>query len=323
MWNTEAGHLPVLLGPVVEAVAAVAGAVVVDATFGGGGYSRSLLAAGARVIGIDCDPEAVARGEALAAAEPRFRILHGRFGAMVDLLAGIGVERVDAIVMDVGVSSFQLDQAERGFSFRHAGPLDMRMSREGPTAADMLATASEGEIAGVLRAFGDEPDAKRIARAIVRRRETAPLRRTEELAELVAAAKGGRRGPTDPATRTFQALRIWVNDELGELDRALEAAEALLVDGGRLVVVAFHSGEDERVKRFVDERGGRPASGSRHAPPVAQAAPRWSWVSRKAVMPGPAETASNPRARSARMRVAVRRREADADDPADGWRLAA
>jgi 16S rRNA (cytosine1402-N4)-methyltransferase len=326
MWMTERGHTPVLLGEAVAALGVAPGSLHVDATFGGGGYSRAMLAAApCRVIGIDRDPVAVRRGRELAAVEPRFTMLEGRFGEMQRLLPAIGVTAVDGIVLDLGVSSFQLDDPARGFSFAEAGPLDMRMGGDGPTAAELLAAAPEAEIAAVLRRLGDEPDARRIARAIVARRATAPLTRTDALAELIAAAKGGRRGPHHPATRAFQAIRMWVNDELGELDRALVAAEALLVDGGRLVVVAFHSGEDERVKRFIDSRGGRVPAGSRHLPPARAAVARWRWLGRKVVRPSPAEIAANPRARSARLRVAVRRR-ADAvaaDEAAAGWRDAA
>jgi 16S rRNA (cytosine1402-N4)-methyltransferase len=325
MWEAERRHVPVLLDAVVAALRPRPGRIIVDGTFGGGGYSRALLAAGARVVGIDRDPAAVALGRVLAAAEPRFAMCAGPFGAMAELVGGLGVTRVDGIVLDLGLSSLQLDDASRGFSFQKPGPLDMRMSAEGATAAELLAGAAEEELATVLRLYGDEPDARRIARAIVRRRAAGPLTRTDELAELVAGVKGARRGAHDPATRTFQAIRIWVNDEQGELDRALAAAETLLADGGRLVTVCFHSGEDARVKRFIDERGGRPASVSRHAPPVAANAPAWLWLGRKVVTPSDRELAGNPRARSARMRVAVRRRLAD-DPPEERhwqWRAAA
>ena len=307
LWTSSSGHVPVLMVEAVTALVTAPGGVYLDATFGGGGYSRALLAATeGRVFGLDRDPDAVARGHGLAAAEPRFTMLHGTFGDMERVLAAVGVGALDGVVLDLGVSSFQLDQPERGFSFQQAGPLDMRMSREGPTAADLLRTLPESELARILRDYGDEPDARRIARALVARRATAPLSRTVELAALVAAAKGGRRGARDPATRTFQALRIAVNDELGELDRALEAAERLLVDGGRLVVVAFHSAEDARVKRFVDARGGRRSEAPRHQPPLRHAPPRWAWAGRKAARPGAEELRANPRARSARLRVAVR-----------------
>jgi 16S rRNA (cytosine1402-N4)-methyltransferase len=323
---TERIHQPVLLAEAVAALAVAPGRLYVDATFGAGGYSRAILAAApCRVIGIDRDPEAVARGRALAGAEPRFRMLEGRFGDMRRLLAGIDGAAVDGIVLDLGLSSLQLDDPTRGFAFAAPGPLDMRMGGEGPTAAELLAAAGEGEIALVLRQLGDEPDARRIARAICRRRAQAPIARTDELAGLIAAVKGGRHGARHPATRSFQALRMWVNDEPGELDRALLAAEVLLVDGGRLVVVAFHSGEDGRVKHFIDARGGRVAGASRHLPAAATRPARWRWLDRKIVRPSPVEIAKNPRARSARLRVAVRQRGAAeaADEPPGGWRLAA
>jgi 16S rRNA (cytosine1402-N4)-methyltransferase len=328
MWKAEPAHLPVLMDEAVAALAIRDDGVYVDATFGGGGFSRAMLvAATCRVVGIDRDPEAVARGRALAAAEPRFRMLEGRFGELDSLLAAAGHRHVDGIVMDIGVSSFQLDQAERGFSFQKGGPLDMRMSRSGATAAEMLAQVGEAQLAGVLRELGDEPDARRIAAAVVRERASEPLTRTAQLAALIARVKGGRRGRTDPATRSFQAIRMWVNDELGELARALEAAERLLRHEGRLVVVSFHSGEDELVKRFVDARGGRPAGGSRHLPPAEVQDIRWVWAGRKAARPGEAEIAANPRARSARLRVAVRRRgdEDGAEEAgvAAAWRWAA
>jgi 16S rRNA (cytosine1402-N4)-methyltransferase len=319
LWTSSRGHAPVLLTEAVAALAPTPGGVYLDATFGGGGYSRALLrAAECRVLGLDRDPAAVARGRELAASCSRFTMLHGPFGAMAALAAAAGIQAVDGVVMDLGVSSYQLDDPARGFSFQAAGPLDMRMSQEGPSAADLVATLDEASLVGLLREHGDEPDARRIARAIVRRRAERPITRTDELAALVAAAKGGRRGPKDPATQTFQALRIAVNDELGELDRALDAAEGLLVEGGRLVVVAFHSAEDSRVKRFVDGRGGREVEAPRHRPPLRHEAPRWRWVGRKVVKPGPDEVRVNPRARSARLRVAIRQRVGSEPGPSDG-----
>jgi 16S rRNA (cytosine1402-N4)-methyltransferase len=327
MWKAEPTHLPVLRDEAVAALAIRSGGVYVDATFGGGGYSRVMLAAApCLVLGIDRDPEAVARGRELARVEPRFRMIAGRFGDMASLLAAAGHTRVDGVVLDIGASSFQLDDPERGFSFQKAGPLDMRMSRSGPTAAEMLAEVSEAELARLLRELGDEPDARRIARTIVAERAVAPIVRTDRLAELIARAKGGRRGPIDPATRAFQAIRIWVNDELGELDRALLGAERVLAHGGRMAVVSFHSGEDARVKRFVDARGGRPVGGSRHLPPAEARDIRWAWAERKTIRPKEAEIAANPRARSARLRVAIRRRgdeDATEEPTTAGWRLAA
>ena len=233
---------------------------------------------------------------------------------------------VDGIVFDLGVSSFQLDQGERGFSFQVDGPLDMRMSRSGPSAADLVNELGEPELARLLFKLGDEPQARSVARAIVKARASAPLTTTGALAAVVARAKGGRQGPRDPATRTFQALRMAVNDEVGELERGLAAAEALLRPGGRLAVVSFHSGEDGAVKAFVNRHGGRQAQPSRHLPPIAFESPRWRWVKTGVIKPSAAELAANPRARSARLRVAERLAGAtgSADDVEGGtWPLAA
>ena len=300
-------HRPVLLAEAVAALRLERGGVYVDATFGGGGYTAAMLAAGpARVIAFDRDPDAVARGQVLAAAWPSLTLIHAPFGDMRAALAAIGVAAVDGIVFDLGVSSFQLDQGERGFSFQVDGPLDMRMSRSGTSAADLVNDLPEAELARLIFRLGDEPQARSVARAIVRARATAPLTTTGELAALVAQAKGGRQGPRDPATRTFQALRMAVNDETGELERGLAAAEALLRPGGRLAVVSFHSGEDALVKEFVNRHGGRQAQTSRHLPPLAFAPPRWRWVRSGVVKPDAQELAANPRARSARLRVAER-----------------
>lgn len=320
-------HRPVLLDQALAVLRLEDGGVYVDATFGGGGYSRALLkAADCRVIAFDRDPDAVVRGAALAADQSRFAILHAPFGEMRTALAAIGVAEVDGIVFDLGVSSFQLDQGERGFSFQVDGPLDMRMSRSGPSAADLVQELSEPELARLLFTLGDEPQARSVARAVVKAREVAPLTTTAALAAVVARAKGGRQGPRDPATRTFQALRMAVNDEMGELDRGLIAAEALLRPGGRLVVVSFHSGEDGAVKAFVNRHGGRQPQPSRHLPPVAFALPRWRWVKSGVIKPSTAELAANPRARSARLRVAERLADAaGASDEGEGgsWLLAA
>lgn len=303
----DPGHVPVMLDEVVEALAPRPGQTIVDATFGGGGYSRALLRCCAcRVIGIDRDPAAVARGRILEAEEPRFSMLEGCFGEIAALLAAHEVARVDAIVADIGLSSYQLDDPARGFGFSADGPLDMRMGAAGPSAADLLADLDERALAEILWRYGDESDSRRIARAIVRRRGEAPIVTTRQLHDLVVAAKGGQRGPRDPATKTFQALRIAVNDELKELERLLEASLDLLPPGGRLALVSFHSGEDRIVKRFVDAAGGRRVQRSRHLPPASIATPRLRWASRGAIRPGVAEVARNPRARSARLRVAVR-----------------
>jgi len=323
-------HAPVLLDAMLQALAPRAGEVVVDATFGGGGYSRAILAAAdCRVIGLDRDPAAVARGQALAAAEPRFTMLEGAFGDLPKHLADFGISTVDGIVADLGVSSFQLDEAERGFSFQAAGPLDMRMGAAGETAAELVARLDERELARLFFTLGEEPEAGRIARAIVARRAERQITTTSDLAALVAATKRRVKPGRAAATQVFQALRIAVNDELGELDRLLDAAPDLLRPGGRLVLVAFHSLEDRRIKRFIDELSDRRARPSRHLPHVADARPKLRWLERKVIKPGEGEVARNPRARSARLRAAIRltddeeRAPAGAASPFDGWSLAA
>jgi 16S rRNA (cytosine1402-N4)-methyltransferase len=305
--TVTAHHVPVLLPEMLEALAVRPDGAYLDATFGAGGYSRAILAAGAgRLFGLDRDPDAVARGRSLAAEQPRFRMLEGCFGDIAELLAA--ARPLDGIVLDLGLSSAQLDDPARGFSFMADGPLDMRMSGEGQTAADLLNKADEAMLAGILYRYGEEPAARRIARVIVERRRRAPIERTRELARLVAAVVGRSGGRIDPATRTFQALRIHINDELGELERAMVAAEQLLRPGGRLVVIAFHSLEDRLVKTFLAARsGGRPRP-SRHLPepPGEAAAARFRPLARQPIRPGPAELAVNPRARSARLRSAER-----------------
>lgn len=323
-------HEPVLLDAMLEALRPRAGETLVDATFGGGGYSRAILAAApCRVIGIDRDPDAVTRGRALAAREQRFTMLEGRFGELPRLLEAAGTGPVHGIVADLGVSSFQLDEAGRGFSFQADGPLDMRMGGDGETAAELLARLDEGELARLLREQGEEVEAGRIARAIVRRRKERPITTTGELASLVAATKRRTRPGRSPATQVFQALRLAVNDELAELDRLLEAAPGCLAPGGRLVLVAFHSLEDRRIKRFIDREAGRIARPSRHLPAIGEVTrARLRWLERKVVRPGEAEIATNPRARSARLRAAVRlapEDEAATPGPAASltWRAAA
>ena len=302
-------HLPVLLSEMLAALQVRSGGVYLDATFGGGGYGRAILQAGAgRLFAIDRDPAAVACGHELAAACSRFTMLDGRFGDMAALLAAHGVRRLDGVVLDLGVSSMQLDAAGRGFSFAVDGPLDMRMSAVGLSAAEVVNRADADTLADTLRRYGEAPAARRIARAIVERRQRGPITRTRELAELVASVVGRKSSRIDPATRTFQALRIHVNEELEELERELHAAEELLAPGGRPVVVAFHSLEDRIVKRFLAERSGASARPSRHLPlgTAPSQAPRWHLLARRPVRPGPAEIALNPRARSARLRWAER-----------------
>ena len=303
----NAPHIPVLLDKVIAALAPCPGDVIVDATFGAGGYTRALLDAGATVHAFDRDPDAIAAGRKWpeTVENPPRLILHPRrFSEMAASLADAGITRVDGIVMDIGVSSMQLDQAERGFAFSMDGPLDMRMSREGESAADFLNTASEEAIADVLFQLGEERQSRRVARAIVAAR---PLTTTGEFARVVRKALNHRPGaPKDPATRSFQAIRIHVNAELDELETALDAAEHLLGEGGRLAVVSFHSLEDRIVKRYLREASGGQARGSRHLPAANDgAAPVFATVG-KAIRPSDAETARNPRARSATLRAAIR-----------------
>lgn len=304
-----ARHVPVLLDAVLTALAPRDGAVYVDGTFGAGGYSEALLgAARCRVFAIDQDPEAVEHGRELAERHGgRLTIIEGRFGDMAQLLAQLNAAPIAGVAFDLGVSSIQLDTPERGFSFRFDGPLDMRMSGHGQSAADLVATLSEAELAELIRAFGEERFARRIARAITTERQRRDIRRTTELAEIVRSAIPRSEPGQDPATRTFQALRIAVNDELGEIDRGLAAAEQLLAPGGRLVVVSFHSLEDRRVKEFLRRRSGGAPGTSRHLPARPRVrAPSFQLLSRRVVKPSTAEIAHNPRARSARLRAAER-----------------
>jgi 16S rRNA (cytosine1402-N4)-methyltransferase len=301
--NGEA-HVTVLLAEVVAGLAITQGDTIVDGTFGAGGYARALLGAGAgRVIGFDRDPDAIANGPALV-PDPRLTLIEERFSQMERALADRDLLPVDGVTLDIGVSSMQLDQAERGFAFSSDGPLDMTMSQDGPNAADFLNTAAEGDIADVLYQYGEERQSRRVARAIVAAR---PLTTTGELAHVVRKALGHRPGaPKDPATRSFQAIRIHVNAELDELEAGLSAAETLLKTGGRLAVVSFHSLEDRIVKQFLRDASGAVASASRHLPPTASVTrPVFAQVS-KAIRPGQAELDRNPRARSATLRHAVR-----------------
>jgi len=306
---TSPAHIPVLLAEVVAALAPKAGETHVDATFGAGGYSRALLeAADCRVVAIDRDPSAVARGREMAKAwDGRLDVVEGRFGDMEALLAAHGVNRVDGVALDIGVSSMQLDEAERGFSFAKDGPLDMRMDRSGRSAADLVNTAAERELADIVYQLGEERHSRRVARAIVAARKVEPFSRTLQLAAVIRRAVPKSADGIDPATRTFQALRIAVNDELGELQRGLAAAESLLAPGGRLAVVTFHSLEDRVVKDFLKARSGTGPRPSRHLPVAeAETAPTFTLLARKAVRPGPDEVARNPRARSAKLRAAMR-----------------
>jgi len=299
-----APHVPVLVHEVIAALAIHGGETAVDGTFGAGGYSRAMLSAGAgRVVGFDRDPDAIEAGGSLV-PDPRLTLVNERFSQMDRVLAERGIGQVDAIALDIGVSSMQLDRADRGFSFSTDGPLDMRMSRSGLTAAEFLNTADEAEIARVLRDYGEEPRARAIARAIVAAR---PVERTSELAAIVRQAAGFRQGQkSDPATRTFQAIRIHLNAELDELEQGLHAAERALKPGGRLAVVTFHSLEDRIVKRFFRERSGGTPAGSRHRPALVDPyTPTFERIA-KPVSPTERELAANPRSRSARLRSAVR-----------------
>ncbi len=302
-----ARHIPVLLHEVLAALALKPGDVVIDATFGAGGYTRAFLEAGAIVHAFDRDPDAIAAGrlwEETRSDPPRLVLHHRRFSEMQDAMAAAGIERVDAIVMDIGVSSMQLDQAARGFAFSQDGVLDMTMSQSGPTAADFLNTAREEDIADVLYRFGEERQSRRIARAVVAAR---PILTTGQFADVVRKALGYRPGaPKDPATRSFQAVRIHVNGELDELEAALAASEHLLGDGGRLAVVSFHSLEDRIVKHFLREAAGATARANRYLPEAPQAQPATFAGLSKAIRPTEAETTRNPRARSATLRAATR-----------------
>jgi len=295
----------VLLAESIEALAARAGGVYLDGTFGAGGYSQALLALGVEVIGVDRDPRAIAAGHSMAAAASgRLRLVEGRFGDLEEIAQGLGRERLDGVVLDIGVSSMQLDEAERGFSLRFDAPLDMRMEGEGRTAADILAEDDEQTLADIFFHFGEERAARRIARAIVADRTSAPYVSTLQLARMIGRVAPARPGElTHPATRVFQALRIAVNDELGQLLRGLSAAERALAPSGRLVVVTFHSLEDRIVKQFLARRSGRGRAVSRQLPgepPIAP--PSFLVASGQPVVPGAAELASNPRARSAKLR---------------------
>ncbi len=302
------GHLPVMLAEVLEALKPRDGEHYIDGTFGGGGYARAILeACDCRVLGIDRDPEAIARGEKLVALYPgRLTLVHGEFSQMDRLLANVGEDGTNGVVLDLGVSSFQFDEPARGFSFRADGPLDMRMSLSGVSAADIVNSEDEKTLADIIARYGEERQARRIARAIVAAR---PLTRTVELAELVSRTLGpaAARQPIHPATRTFQALRIHVNDELGELTRALEAATRALKPQGRLGVVSFHSLEDRIVKRFFTQHSAAAPRTSRHAPQASHAAaPLYRLLGSRPQIPDETEIANNPRARSAKLRAGER-----------------
>lgn len=300
-------HIPVLGRQAIEMLAPRYGGIYVDATFGAGGYSRAILdVAGTRVIGIDRDRTAVAGGfDLVDRSGGRLTLVEDRFSNLAEICAAQGAAAVDGVVMDVGVSSMQLDQAERGFSFRLGGPLDMRMGHDGPSAADVVAKASEADLANIIYIFGEERHSRAVARAIVAARKEAPITTTRALADIVSKVVWSKPGEIHPATRTFQALRIFVNEELDELHLALAASEHVLKPGGRLVVVSFHSLEDRIVKNFLVERA-RAGGGSRHLPEVNQAAPSFVILTKRPVTADDDEIAANPRARSAKLRAAER-----------------
>jgi 16S rRNA (cytosine1402-N4)-methyltransferase len=311
MTNIPAAHTPVMLAEVIGALALRDGGVYIDATFGAGRYAEAILdTVACRVVGVDRDPEVCHRAEAiLARYKGRLCLLQGNFGDLSEIAARCGLCNVNGIAFDLGISSLQLDVPERGFSFRIAGPLDMRMdTADGTTAADAVNHLPQEELANILYTFGEERASRRIAAAIVRARAQAPILDTLKLADIVRSVLPRSADGLDPATRTFQALRIWVNDELAELDRGLVAAERLLAPGGRLVVVAFHSLEDRKVKNFLRLRSGEPPRASRHRPEIVEikTEPSFRLLKKRAVRPSPREIAENPRARSARMRAAER-----------------
>ncbi|MBE9603651.1 16S rRNA (cytosine(1402)-N(4))-methyltransferase RsmH [Acetobacteraceae bacterium H6797] len=304
-------HLPVMLAEVLDNLAPRDGGIYLDGTFGGGGYSRAILdAADCRLWAIDRDPDAIARGAALLAKSGgRLGLVQGRFGDMLSLMHDQGVTQLDGVVLDLGVSSFQLDEAERGFSFRFDGPLDMRMEKSGPSAADLVNKLPEAELADLIYQYGEERHSRRIARTIVAARVEEPITTTARLRSIIHSCMPRDPSGIDSATRSFQALRIRVNDELGEIERGLAGAAELLAPGGRLVVVSFHSLEDRIVKRFMQNSTGRAPGASRYAPSAlmgSNAPASFRLVTTRALRPGEEETRANPRARSARLRTIER-----------------
>lgn len=300
-------HIPVLGREAVGLLSPRDGGIYIDATFGAGGYSRAILdTAGTRIIGIDRDRSAIAGGfELVDRSGGRLTLVEDRFSNLAEICAAQGFAAVDGVVMDVGVSSMQLDEADRGFSFRIDGPLDMRMGQDGPTAAEVVAKGSETDLANIIYIFGEERHSRGVARAIVAARKEAPITTTKALADIVSKVVWSKPNEIHPATRTFQALRIFVNEELDELHLALSAAEAVLKPGGRLVVVSFHSLEDRIVKNFMGERA-KAGGGSRHLPEIAQVPPSFVILTKRPMTAGDAEVAGNPRARSAKLRAAER-----------------
>jgi 16S rRNA (cytosine1402-N4)-methyltransferase len=302
-----APHIPVLAPRVIDLLRPSQTGIYVDGTFGAGGHTRAMLDAGAgRMVGLDRDQAALALGAGLVeASEGRLTLVQANFSELDRVLDDLGIDAVDGIVLDLGVSSMQLDAAERGFSFRLEGPLDMRMERAGPSAADVVAHASERELAAIIGTLGEERHARTVARAIVAARRDAPIATTAALAAIVSRVVRRSAHDIDPATRTFQGLRIFVNDELGHLERGLIAAERALKPGGRLAVIAFHSLEDRIVKRFLNERSKGPSQ-SRHLPELTKSPPSFAQLTKRPIVPDEAEITANPRARSAKLRAAER-----------------
>jgi 16S rRNA (cytosine1402-N4)-methyltransferase len=304
------GHVPVMLEEVIANLSPRDGGCYLDGTFGGGGYARAILeSARCTLWAMDRDPEAIQRGASLAARFPgRLHLLQGQFGDMLALLDAVGIAALDGVVLDLGVSSFQIDDPARGFSFRTDGPLDMRMGKHGTSAADLVNTLSEPALADVLFEFGEERASRRIARAIVAARTEAPIETTHRLAAIIRSVLPPDRSGIDPATRSFQALRIKVNDELQQIERALDQSARLLSPGGRLVVVAFHSLEDRIVKRFMTDISGRTPAPSRHDPRglLSRERPDFRLLTARALRPSAQETQRNPRSRSARLRALER-----------------
>ncbi|WP_028878822.1 16S rRNA (cytosine(1402)-N(4))-methyltransferase RsmH [Terasakiella pusilla] len=300
------GHIPVLLNEIVDAIDPQENDIVVDGTFGGGGYTKAILdKANCRVFGIDRDPDAIKRGNDLSQQlEGRLTMFEGCYGDMAALVD----QKVNAVVLDIGVSSFQIDEADRGFSFREDGPLDMRMAQSGESAADVVNTYGEKELADIIYKYGEERHSRRVAKAIVEARKEEEITTTGQLAKIVRSVVWQAKDKIDPATRTFQGLRIYVNDELGELERGLAAAEQILEPGGRLVVVTFHSLEDRIVKKFLKERAGQTSRGNRYMPDAGDSGPQatFTLINRKPVAPSDGECRENPRARSSKLRAALR-----------------
>ena len=307
---TDPDHVPVLLNEVIDGLALEDGGNYVDGTFGAGGYSIAMLnAAKCTVWAIDRDPEALERGKKLAESFPgRLHFLHGRFGDLANLLLKQGIKAVDGVALDLGISSMQVDDRSRGFSFLRDGPLDMRMEKTGISAADAVNTMSETELSNIIKSYGEERHARQVAHAIIRARKIRPFSRTIHLADTIRSEVRRSKDGIDPATRTFQALRIFVNDELGELERGLAGAEQLLAENGRLAVVSFHSLEDRIVKTFIRDRSGRAPNPSRHHPfsKEGHKTATFQRVNTRATIPTRREARENPRARSARLRLAVR-----------------